>query len=380
MTVNLPPRRELPADIKERMRPDFAEPPHRNHNHIPFAVAAGVALLVAGGVAVTQSITDHDADPARGRLVSPSRLDLDRCRAALADQDWHSNEMVVFKGRKVLIGDDARFCELTRTRAFVAAKSAAPVQLEAGTITYRSDKIIAGTPPLGALKARARETNGTYSRGSNDAVTTPDFFVAYLPTPIIVSELIFDDRTVPVSPDATLPIASGSASFESGNGDPTTTDNRLARCLEVSAPASLRALEPGWHPITSAGFGGDARGLIVARQDHAPGQYGVCHASSDDSGFFTTHEVTDRPIEVASLGLSVGAERQLIAGRTRQEARTIELSGGLQSVTATVVDGFFAADISSMVMTSLSPSNDRLPLTAIVRGQDNSVLHTGEAK
>ncbi|HEX8870493.1 MAG TPA: hypothetical protein VF821_32810, partial [Lentzea sp.] len=73
MTVELPPRRKLPADVKERMRPVFAENRPRR-NHTPLAVAAGVALLVAGGVMVTPSPVDR-ASTADGRVIAPSRPD-----------------------------------------------------------------------------------------------------------------------------------------------------------------------------------------------------------------------------------------------------------------------------------------------------------------
>ncbi len=40
--------------------------------------------------------------------------------------------------------------------------------------------------PLGAHKARARQSNGTFSRGSTDAVVTADFFVIHAAAPVNV--------------------------------------------------------------------------------------------------------------------------------------------------------------------------------------------------
>ncbi len=377
MTINLPPRRELPADIKERMRPAFTDQSTQSRrNHTPLAVAAGVALLIAGGVAVTQSITDTDVDPARGRVSTPSVLDIARCRTALDDQNWSSNDMVVFEGRKVLVGKDSRFCELTRTRAYVVPTASAPVQLEAGTITYRSEKIIAGIPPLGALKARARETTSNYSRSSSDAVVTPDFFIAFLPTMLTVTELVFDDRTVPVSLDVPLPRAATSDSFERDNGDRNSDENRLARCLENSAPNSPEASEPGWSPILIGYSSTDTGSVIVARQDRDKSRYGICHALDSGMGSFSTRELTGDPVGIGLLGIYGSGGRQLVAGHTNRGAGTIELSVPESSpVTVAVVDGFFAADIPST--TKITDIATPLPLTAVVRDKDNSVLYSG---
>lgn len=368
MTIDLPPRRELPADVKERMRPDFTEP-SRRRNHAPYAVAAGVALLVAGGVAVTQSITDTDADPARSRVVSPSALDVNRCRAALGDENWRSTEMVVFAGHKVLIGQDTRFCELTRAKAFVAAGS--PVRLEAGTITYRSERIIAGIPPLGALKARAREATGTYTRASTDAVTTADFFVIHTSVPINITEMVFDDRTVKLDADADLPRATGVDSFETGDGDPTTTANRLAKCLDGAAATTPEAAQGNWTAITSAGFDAAQTGAIIARRDDDQTKLGLCRVVSD-SGSLAIQSIDANESRVQVLGYAGTPDRLFIAGHTTRRARSVELSFRDRSVIASVTDGVFIAEVPSG-HTDIAVS----PVTAIVKDEKYSVLWSG---
>ncbi len=370
MTIELPPRRALPVEVKERMRPVLTEAPRRNHT--PLAVAAAVALLIAGGVAVTQSATEDAVAPARGRVTAPSALDLARCRAALGDEGWRSSEMVVFDGLKVLAGADSRFCELTRSQAFVASKDVAPVRLEAGTVSYLSDRLVAGIPPLGALRTRVRETTGTYSRGSQDSVTTPDFFIAYSPTRLGVTELVFDDRTVPLPQGVTPPQATGTDSFESGDGNPATLENRLARCLDSAAPTAPLATAPGWRPLVSAGFDEGLSGVVVASQDGHPDRYGVCH-TSDGAGFgnFTVRSNSDQSFIASLLNVSGTAERQLVAGHVHRDGRTIELTvSGLPTVTVPVVDGFYAAAIPG------SGNAVQAGVHAVVRGADNSVLHS----
>lgn len=387
MTINLPPRRELPAEVKERMRPVFVD--QRRRNHTPLAVAAGVALLIAGGAVMTQSGTgDHSIDPAGGRVTAPSAHDLARCRAAFGDQGWLSAEMVGFDGRKMLIGKDSRFCELTRSQAFVVDQALKPVRMEAGTLSYLSDQFVAGIPPLGALKTRAREATGTYSRSSMDSVTTPDFFVAYLPTKLNVTELVFDDRTVPLPQGMTPPRPRPTDSYESGNGDPTTNQNRLARCLDASVSTAAAANEPGWRAVGSGGFDGTGPiGVVVARQDGHPRRYGVCQVNSvgsTGSGNFSTGDLGDKPSIVVGIvgivGLS-GNERQLVAGRAPLRGRTIELSSaGWPSVTATVAEGLFVAAMPGSMTVNDPSTNGQImrAVTAVVRGEDNSVLYSGQ--
>jgi hypothetical protein len=349
MTINLPPRRELPVDVKQRMRPDFTQVARRNHT--PLAVAAGVILLIAGGVAVTRSDTENPLDPARARIVTPSGHDLARCRAALNDEGWSSTEMVVIGGRKVLVNKDNRFCELSRSRAYVAAPDAIGVRLEAGTVTYRSEQIIAGIPPLGARTARARQSNGTFSRGSTDAVVTPDFFVIHAAAPLNVTELVFDDRTVPVPVDAQFPVAKGTDSFESGDGDPWTPVNVLARCADSAAVADAMPPEDleSWQPLLTIGLE-HRSGLLLAHR--AGKEWATCFvagAGGDPGPLRKLHDVPTEPANGRILGAYDNGDEFVIAARTLRAATTVDVSTGggrsLTARTAEVTDGFFAVKL-----------------------------------
>jgi hypothetical protein len=348
MTINLPPRRELPADVKQRMRPDFTQVPRRNHT--PLAVAAGVILLIAGGVAVTRSDTENPLDPARARIVTPSGHDLARCRAALNDEGWSSTEMVVIGGRKVLVNKDNRFCELSRSRAYVAAPDAIGVRLEAGTVTYRSEQIIAGIPPLGARTARARQSNGTFSRGSTDAVVTPDFFVIHAAAPLNVTELVFDGRTVAVPVDAQLPVAKSTDSFESGDGDPWTPVNVLARCADSADPNAMRPEDvEGWRPLLTTGLE-HRSGLLLAHR--AGKEWATClvaGAGGDPGPLRKLHDVPSEPAKGRILDAYANGDEFVIVARTHRAATTVDVStGGSRSLTARtaeVTDGFFAVKL-----------------------------------
>lgn len=370
MTIDLPPRRELPAYVKERMRPDFAEA-RAHRNRTPLAVAAGVVLLIAAGVAVTQTTFDRTPDPGRGRVVMPSDRDLSRCRAALGDQKWSSTDMVVFGVHKILAGEDGRFCELSSSTAGVAAPDARPVQLEAGSITYRSGSVIAGVPPLGALKARAREVSASHNRASADAVVTPDFFVIHTPIPLTVTELVFDDRTVPLPPSATLPPAATSDSFESGDPDPWTPANIVARCADKAYASGTRAEDLlGWAPLLSTGIE-QREGILVAHRDHR--EWATCTFMTDTDPLRPHPGLPEGAAKPAIVSGAFGNAGFLVAGRTTSTAKTVELRHpSTPAVSADVVEGFFLARLPE-------PAGITDPRTVqiTVRGARNEVVYEG---
>ncbi|GAA3627444.1 hypothetical protein GCM10022267_12190 [Lentzea roselyniae] len=365
MTIDLPPRRRLPADVRERMRPDFTEVRSRR-DHTPLAVAAGVALLIASGIAITQSVVDRTPAPGRGDVHTPSSQDLSRCRAALNDPNWSSTEMVVFGLQKVLVGENSRFCELAASTAGVAAPDARPVQLEAGSITYRSGQIIAGVPPLGALTARAREVSTSHSRASSAAVVTPDFFVIHTPVPLTVTELVFDNRTVPLPAGAVLPAAATFDSFESGNADPWTPANIVARCADNAYANGTRAEDlRGWEPLISA------QGILVAHRDHR--EWATCT--------FTTGPETLQPRpglpagenKPAIVSGAIGDAGFLMVGRTSRDAKTVELRGAsTPAQTVNVTEGFFVAALPQV--TGLT---DPRAIQVTVRDAKNAVVYEG---
>ncbi|KJK48934.1 hypothetical protein UK23_15570 [Lentzea aerocolonigenes] len=372
MTIDLPPRRKLPAEIKERMRPDFAEA-RPSRNHTPLAVAAGVALLVAGGVTFTQSFVDR-ADPGNARVVAPSLQDLNRCRAALKDENWPSTQMVVFDGRKVLRGKDNRFCELTRSRARVVPPNAAPVQLEAGSVTFSSKNITAGVPPLGARTARVREAKNGYSRASTDAVVTPDFFVTYSATPLSITEVVFEDRTVPVPPSAELPGAESADSFESGDDSPSAPVNLLARCADNAATEGTRSDElQGWQPLLANGSA-DKTGLLLAHR--ANREWATCFFSPGPGNSGALHQISTAPPDLQGakmVGGYAGDGAFVLAVRTNRTATTVEVSAdGGPPVTADVVDGFFMVTLPG---DGARISFDTVHVTA--RNADKQIVYTG---
>ncbi|MFD5828553.1 hypothetical protein [Lentzea sp. NPDC060358] len=371
MTVDLPPRRALPEDVRERMRPDFAEAPRRRH--APLAVAAGVALLVAGGVAVTRSL-GHDVDPGRDRVVAPTIRDLDRCRAALGDQAWSSSGMVVFGPRKVLVGDDGRVCELTLTRAGFSSRVPQPVELEAGSITYRSANVIVGVPPEGTTAVQVRVANPAHGRGQSEAVVTRDFFVVHNPLTVTSDELVFDDRPVTVPRTMRWPAGGEVDSFESGDPDPWAPVNVLARCVDSAFMTENAKAEDlrYWEPLLESGL--DRRdAVLVAHRGH--GEWASCAVSERRVNALSTIRTAPADPNAAQVlgGRQAGSEFVMIA-RTTPAATTAEVSdSGGPPVAADVADGFFIARLPLTGGEMISPARLRL----VARDAGNQVVYDG---
>ncbi|MFD4672775.1 hypothetical protein ACFWNN_23820 [Lentzea sp. NPDC058450] len=367
MAFDLPPHRELPADVKERMRPDFTESvtvrPHRSR--APLAVAAGVALLIAGGVVVTQT-AGHEVSPGNPRVVLPSDQDLARCRAALRDPNWQSTEMAVLRQRKVLHGVDGRFCELTRSTASVAKDDFEPAVLKAGSITYRSPRIIAGVPPQGTTTAGReridRDPLGIASapqlgpESFNDSVVTAGFFVIEVwgagtrrPT------LFFDDRPVE-TPIIDPSSAVATPSFESGDPDSASPENVLAQCLDKEwEDSGLHSdLLENWEPAVATGLA-NRQGALIARRGDA--EFGYCFVDDAAESFWIVRNVRedpDKPYLIAQQG--TGRERHSasivstgeysVVGHLGRHTGTVEVSDrDGPAVKAEMVDGFFLANV-----------------------------------
>lgn len=370
MTIDLPPRRALPAEVKDRMRPVFTETRARR-NHTPLAVAAGVTLLIAGGFAVTRS-AGHDADLGRDRLVAPSSQDVARCRAALKDENWSSADMAVFGLRKVLVGADGRFCELTRSRAVVTPPGFQPSQLEAGSITYRSAQVIAGVPPLGARTVKAREAGPGYSRGFSDGVVTPRFFIVHAQSAMTANQLIFDEDVVPIPQPPSMPVAGETDSYDSGDGNPMTPVNLLARCVDNAFGNSVGVEDlQGWEPLLVSGLDRPS-GMLLAHRGHQ--EWATCVVSSGGrshslSLIRTTSDDPDASLVVG--GYQTGSEF-IMVGRTIRAAKSVEMSvAGGAPVAAEVADGHFIAALPITGTVMIDPS--QVLLTA--RNAANEVVH-----
>ncbi|WP_394620892.1 hypothetical protein JNUCC0626_17860 [Lentzea sp. JNUCC 0626] len=374
MKIDLPPRRALPEDVKERMRPDFGQA--RDRRFTPLAVAAGVVLLVVGGVLLTRP-APYEVDPGHEAVVAPSERDVTRCRDALRDPAWSSTKMVVFGLRKVLVGDDGRFCELTKSRATVASKEFEPVALETGRMTYRTGQIIAGIPPKGAHTAKAREVGPSHSRASTDSVVTPEFFVIYSQMAMGASELVFDDTTLQI-PRFTAWSADGeSDNYESGDANPSSPVNLLARCADNAFNNSAKVEDlTDWEPLLMSDPA-QSHGMLLAHRGH--GEWATCSVSNQHAGtLWTIRTAYENPESSAYFLTGYQEENQFVmVGRTHIAAKKVEVSdNGGTPVTADVADGHFIVTLPFAAGTTLNPAT----LRVVARDAAGTVVYDGGVK
>jgi hypothetical protein len=185
MNVVLPPRRELPPDVNERMFSRLVTgmneaPPSRFERlRGPLAVAAGVTVIAAGALMIPQSTTGSDdpnrvgtpptskTSPTSRPRTSPTPIpptplplkqlnqqmkdDLDRCGTVVANspranefpprESWQPVFTVELNGHRITAyreyGTKPGFCDVTATTATVSDPSAEPMRLfasEAGKL------------------------------------------------------------------------------------------------------------------------------------------------------------------------------------------------------------------------------------------------------
>ncbi|CAL9399238.1 hypothetical protein SUDANB95_01414 [Actinosynnema sp. ALI-1.44] len=230
----LPPRRSLPPDVRERMR-------HRvlGRSHRPLAVAAAVAVLV-GGLVVARSVERADgpaafpttppttshrpfSGPEDAQVVPTTTADLSRCGFTTALFTVRLN------GRRVLAAPGERFCELTHATTSTSTLAVA-VPLGDLEVRWRSPSgVLVGKVPPDLVRMSARATIAPLP----SVLADHGYFVARPSPRGAVLELSYrerPDRTQPVDP-AAVPVTAKTVDFyPSGVADPAA--NVLDRCLD----------------------------------------------------------------------------------------------------------------------------------------------------
>ncbi|QFZ22073.1 hypothetical protein [Saccharothrix syringae] len=173
MTLELPPRRPLPPQVRDRMRRRVlgvgGRARHRlsevgEHLVLPLAAAAVAGVLVAGGLFVALR-SSHAGDSSSvgppsgaptfrsgGRLAARTDNrpeDADRCGFAVVDV-WST---FTLNGRRLVVAGGDRFCELTYTRVSHNRPGVEAVELGQGVLAlWRSPTgVLVGRTPAGAV-------------------------------------------------------------------------------------------------------------------------------------------------------------------------------------------------------------------------------------
>lgn len=272
---DLPPRKDLPADLRDRLRADVnaridakIDAPRPTRSRGPLAVAAGVALLAAGAVLVGQAVTPDSAPPAHVTMVPADELldeatmnaTLDRCTAALKTSDlpsraeWHPviGQRTLTEGVVVaaMAGDKPVACQTTPSSVYMSypfldfEKDNKPPYL----LLSSYDGVIVGIadPAWGRV--------GVYATGKDfslaEAAATKDgFFV--LNAQIPREEL--DVRIYPADDHQGVPSVDDMTPVRSLGGGGSTIDRPNAvtevdKQLLASCTAATPSLAGNWSP------------------------------------------------------------------------------------------------------------------------------------
>lgn len=249
--LDLPPRRTLPPEVRDRIRTAIdVETPPAARRRAPLAVAAGVALLIAGIVAV-QSTTGPPDAPRSGSqklsVVTPDSQtaeDLDRC-ADVATASPRASEFAprsewlpVFTATR---GDtrivafrtndtEPMFCELDTDTITVSDPEAAPMEIAEGlngtTLIYALY-----LSPAGLVAGVAKDV-----RGLECWVTSSDLKMRAVEPPILRDELFVMDVSALDPGDRVEVLGRDSAGIGVANGW-LTYDPAEVRPVGATGPA-----------------------------------------------------------------------------------------------------------------------------------------------
>ncbi|WP_158852316.1 hypothetical protein [Saccharothrix deserti] len=175
MTVpNLPPRRPLPPDVRERMRRRVVG---AGAVRAPLAAAAAVAVLAAGGAIVAQSTQGDDTiavappssttSPRPGS--SPNDVSIIAVSSGASEEDAARcgfpppgvRFTMGLAGRRILVTGDDRLCELTHTTTSHNRPEAGTVPLAGGaaSLLWRTGSgVLVGRVPAGTSTVRVSIT------------------------------------------------------------------------------------------------------------------------------------------------------------------------------------------------------------------------------
>jgi hypothetical protein len=167
-------------------------------------------------------------------------------------------------------------------------------------------------------------------------------------------------------PGAVLPAAATYDSFESGNADPWTPANIVARCADNAYANGTRAEDlRGWQPLISA------QGILVAHRDHR--EWATCTFATGPDPLQLHPGLPEGENKPAIVRGAFGNAGLLMAGRTSRNAKTVELRGAsTPAQTVNVTDGFFVATLPQM--TGLT---DPRAIQVTVRDAKNAVVYEG---
>ncbi|MFD0206605.1 MULTISPECIES: hypothetical protein [Saccharothrix] len=358
---DLPPRRPLPPDVRERLRRRVLG---GGGARAPLAAAAAAVVLIAGGAIVAQSTqgdtnavtppsttstTGPSPDQSPVTAVTPGTTAGDATRCGLGDADVRFT--LGLAGRRILVTRDDRFCELTHTTISTSNPEVDAVPLAGGAaaVLWRSGSaVLVGRVPAGTSRVQLNSGDPT-GTGPMPVSLVHDLFVTPYTTTGMSVDFITPSGPVSAGIDvAALPTPQvwGAPREELPAGDPD-----VARCLDQALrDAAGWVGDPlKWRPGALVGPEADARLVLhdqagkTAYCEFRQGRPSLVHEESTSPRRGGSFEV--RYVTSSQTGPRPDDGYVLLAG-TVDAARVggIEVTaprGG--TVAATLRDGTFAA-------------------------------------
>ncbi|TVT38146.1 hypothetical protein FNH05_24475 [Amycolatopsis rhizosphaerae] len=263
--LSLPPRRELPPEVRARLRADvsagLADRPKRGR---VMAVAAAVALLAGGAVAATQlTRPSHDVSAASDGGGGAPSTPLDRCwaavqkagkTAAVPDRSKWVTTFTAAEGDDVVeaftAGGKPMFCETTATTATVSNPDArtdgdktrllfsTSTGLVAGVADASWDQLVLSMPDgLGVVEAKAQGPAHQFAAFTHTDPTKTHLFAAQVINGRLSASRV--DLTAPPAPLVSVTDRAADRKSPAGQA--------LGNCLAKVAqpPADADSYQPG---------------------------------------------------------------------------------------------------------------------------------------
>lgn len=406
--LDLPPRRPLPPEIRDRLRERIdAAAPRAGRFRAPLAAAAGVAVLAAGAVIVAQSVAGSPDGFTPGAPTSttaaPGGSELDRCWAAVVTAGKANRYPDRAQWREVVSTDS----DTSRVTAFRAAGKPVFCQTMARTVVVsdpNAEPALAPGTGTGSLLATnigglggvadpswTRVGVEIHDQSGSDTMTTATakdglFVVAGWSDRAVRTRVYdqIDDDPARLDTAAMLPTAPPPpVSVVDRPADAPPQDVEfLSTCLGKADPAAPDAHL--WQPGASVAT--DLSTAMVARNAD---KFGVCYhnATSDRSHDDYTFEPVDTPRAVdpvsrvhAQLTLnSSDDDRPLVLGVLPEQATSLrlEFDGGTK-IDADVANGSFAALLPPRSIHDSGQPVDGMKLVhAVARDARGKVVYEG---
>jgi hypothetical protein len=435
----LPPRREMPREVRDRLRRnlwrelDAPSKSRLNRARAPLAAAAGVALLAAGAVIIAQATpstrnalpgdvltnTSHPTTAASTADAVQANAELDRCYQAaktsptkLPDRpQWSASFSAEVGGISVTAARaDGKplFCESTLTTVTVSDLNATPayaIGSATGALFATPNGTIAGVidPTWDAFEVRTAD-------GADSLITLPEkadgMFVMYtslgigpetklraqqLPTdlpPDQTDRPDDDDPQYPVRDIATVPAPMVSVVDRPANPPADRTSisgNALALCMQSTTDPEPD--KDSWQPGASATVKGsdvlmavNAKGVSVCQWQPEPAARKA--ADSNDQMFQAYMQLVrdPQPVDATQMPVITGGDSGLIIlGTIRGDVTRMNVQlDGKVPLDTDVRAGTFVSVVPDSMLDEGQLSDDMLnSLTAIMYDTKGNEVYNG---